>query len=191
MQRKSARLLLVLFLGISNAVMSVRSGADQQTPQTLESLAHRAAAESKSAQMKLANIYLQGNGVAADIEKAIFYYRLAAEQDAAFAQYKLARLYLDGNRVKPDPEKAMDWMLRSARLGFIQAQLDLNLLYENGFGTPQNFVEAHKWLYIASSLTDSNLESRQKELEAKMAFTDLVRARLSARTCILKGYEGC
>ena len=141
--------------------------------------------------MKLAIIYLQGNGVAADIDKTIFYYRLAAEQDVAFAQYKLARLYLDGDRVKPDLEKAMEWMLRSAKLGFVQAQLDLSLLYENGFVTPQNFIEAHKWLYIASSLTDSNCESRHKELEAKMAFTDLVRARFLARTCILKGYEGC
>lgn len=171
--------------------MPASSSIDKQTLQTLESLEHRAAAESKSAQMKLAIIYLQGNGVPADIDKAIFYYRLAAEQDVAFAQHRLARLYLDGDRVKPDLQKAMNWMQRSARLGFVPAQLDLSLLYENGTGTPQDFIQAHKWLSIASSLTDSNLESKQAELEAKMTFTDLVQARLLSRICILNDYQDC
>ena len=191
MSGKIASLLLVLFLGIFSSVMPASSSADKQTLQTLESLEHRAAADSKSAQMKLAIIHLQGNGVPVDIDKAIFYYRLAAEQNVAFAQHRLARIYLDDDRVKPDPKKAMNWLQRSARLGFVQAQLDLSQLYENGAGTPQDLIRAYKWLSIASSLTDSNLESQQAELEAKMTFTDLVQARLLSRICILNDYQDC
>ena len=191
MSGKFASLFLVLLLGIFSSVMPASSSAEKQSLQMLESLEHRAAAESKSAQMKLAIIYLQGNGVPADIDKAIFYYRLAAEQDVAFAQHRLARLYLDDDRVKPDPKKAMNWLQRSARLGFVQAQLDLSQLYEKGPGTPRDLIQAYKWLSIASSLTDSNLDSKQAELEAKMTFTDLLQARLLSRFCILNDYQDC
>lgn len=141
--------------------------------------------------MKLAIMFLEGKGVTADIDKALFYYRQAAERDIPFAQHKLAQLYLDGHHVKPDPEKALNWLLSSARLGFVRAQLDLSLLYENGTGITQDFVKAYKWLSIASSLTEMNLESRQEELEAKITFTELAYAELLSRICILTGYEDC
>ena len=74
--------------------------------------------------------------------------------------------------------RPLNWLQRSARLGFVRAQLDLSLLYENGIGITQDFVKAHKWLSIASSLTEMNLEPRQEELEAKMTFTERAHAEL-------------
>jgi len=191
MKKSFAYLLVALFLGCSAAVIAAESSLEKQTPEQLESLESRAAAGNEKAQMKLAIMYLEGNGVSADTDKALFYYRLAAERDIAFAQHRLARLYLDNDHVEPDPAKALAWLLRAAKLGLVQAQLDLSQLYEDGTGINRDFVKAYKWLSIASSLTDRNLEPRQVELEAKMTFTELAQANLLSRICILTAYQDC
>ena len=164
---------------------------DKQTAEALESLESRAEAGNEKAQLKLAIMYLEGRGVIADLDKALFYYRLAAERDIPYAQHRLALIYLDGNHIKPNEDKALDWLLRSARLGYVQAQLDLSLLYENGTANTQDIVMAYKWLSIASSLTALNLEPRQEELEAKMTFIERVHAEFLSRSCILTGYKDC
>ena len=189
MRKLSASLLFVLVFGIP--AVAVGSNLDSQNPEPIESLEDRASAGNEKAQMKLAIMYLDGKGVTADIGKALFYYRMAAEQNVAFAQYKLARIYLDGDYVKPDHDQGLDWLLSAARLGFVKAQLDLSRLYEQGDGIAQDLVEAHKWLSIASSLTDMDLKSRQEELEAKMTFVELAQAVSLSRICILTGYEDC
>ena len=189
MTKLSASLLLILVFGFP--AVAVGSNLDKQNPEQIESLEDSVSAGNEKAQMKLAIMYLDGNGVTADISKALFYYRMAAEQEVAFAQYKLARIYLDGDHVNPDPNQALVWLLRAAKLGLVEAQLDLSLLYEQGPGIAQDLVKAHKWLSIASSLTDMDLESRQEELEAKMTFVELVQAVSLSRICTLTGYEDC
>ena len=178
MKKLGASMISVLLFGLSTAMAADSFSLDKHTLETLESLVSRAAPSNEKGQMKLANMYLEGKGVTADLDKALFYYRLAAERDIPYAQHKLARLYLDGNHVKTDPDKALNWLQRSARLGFVRAQLDLSLLYENGTGITQDFVKALKWLSIASSLTEMSLEPRQEELEAKMTFTERAHAEL-------------
>jgi hypothetical protein len=146
LKKSCVYLFLVLFSGFSAAVIASGSSLEKQTRKQLESLESRAAAGNEKAQMKLAIMYLEGSGVSADTDKALFYYRLAAERDIAFAQHRLARLYLDNDHVKPDPAKALTWLLRAAKLGLVQAQLDLSQLYEDGTGINRDFVKAHKWL---------------------------------------------
>ena len=191
MKKINATFVFALFFSFSIDGAATTSSFDKQTPVQLESLESRAAAGNEKAQMKLANMYLEGKGVTADTNKALFYYRLAAERDIAFAQYKLARLYLDGNYVEPDPDQALAWLLRAAKLGFIQAQLNLSLEYEKGANTPQDFIQAHKWLSIASSLTDTDLKPTMEELETKMTFTELAQAKLLSSICIITGYQNC
>ena len=194
MKKLRASLILLIFYGFSTVTVAVgvsNQEMDDQNFEMLASLESQAAAGSDKAQMKLGIIYLEGRGVTADIDKALFYYRLAAEREIAFAQFKLAQIYLDGNHVKPDPEKALSWLLRAARHGFVRAQLDLSVLYENGTAVDQDMVKAHQWISIASSLTDMDLEPRKEELEEKMTFPEVAHAKLLSRICILNGYEGC
>lgn len=194
MKKLSSSLILLLFCAYSTVMAAPGGpgiGGTEQTPETLAVLQSQAVAGSDKAQMKLGVIYLEGRGVAADIDKAIFYYRMAAEREIAFAQLKLARIYLDGKHVKPDAEKGLGWLMRSARHGFVRAQLDLSKLYENGTIVNQDMVRAHQWISIASSLTDMDLEQRKEALEAKMTFTEVAYARLRSRVCILNGYEDC
>ncbi len=185
-------LILLLLCGIFFATGNVYgSNRGNEFAESLASLEAQAAAGSDKAQMKLGVIYLEGRGIAADIDKALFYYRMAAEREIAFAQLKLARIYLEGKHVEREPEMALNWLLRSARHGFIPAQLDLSMLYENGMFVDQDMVKAHQWISIASSLTDRDLEQRKEELEAKMTFIEVAYARLRSRICILNGYEDC
>ena len=189
MRKFSSSLLFILVFGFS--AVATGSNLDNQNPEQIESLEKSASAGNEKAQMKLAIMYLDGNGVSADISKALFYYRMAAEQNVAFAQYRLARIYLDGDHVNPDPNLGLEWLLSAARLGFVEAQLDLSRSYEQGDGIAQDLVESYKWLSVASSLTDMDLKSRQDELEAKMTFVELAQAVSLSRICILTGYEDC
>ena len=191
MKKLYATFVFALFFNFSVNGAETTSSFDEQTPVQLESLQSRAAADNEKAQMKLANMYLQGKGVTADSNTALFYYRLAAERDIAYAQYKLARLYLDGDYVEPDPEQALAWLLRAAKLGFIQAQVDLSQEYETGAHTPQDFIQAHKWLSIASSLTDTDLKPAMQALETRMTFTELAQSKLLSSVCIISGYQDC
>ena len=185
------RLFITLLIACLGCAAPVNSSVNPPGVVAIEELERRAAADSKSAQMMLAIIYLEGNGVTVDVDKAIYYYRLAAEQDVAFAQHRLARLYLDGDRIAPDPDAALAWMLRAAKLGFVPAQLELSQIYRDGIFTPRDVIAAYKWLAIAASLTSADLESQKQELEQQMTFTERARARFISRSCIYRGYEDC
>ena len=185
-------LILLMHCAILSATVSVfGSNTGMHAAESHASLESQAAAGSDKAQMKLGVMYLEGRGVTADIDKALFYYRMAAEREIAFAQLKLARIYLNGKYVKAEPAKALSWLLRSARQGFIPAQLDLSTLYENGMVVNQDMVKAYQWISIASSLTELDLEPRKEKLEAKMTFGEVAYARLRSRMCILNGYDDC
>ncbi len=141
--------------------------------------------------MKMAAIYLKGDSVERDVERALEIYESAAADGVAFAQHRLARIYLDGDVVPPQPELAFDWYLRAARLGFVDAQIDLSRLYADGLGVKPDQVEAHKWLDLAVSLGAVDLEERQQALADRMSFAERIQARYLANKCKLNRYENC
>lgn len=168
-------LLVTLALLFSAALPALEPAADQD-PKVL---------------MKQAAMYLHGQGVEPDVDRAIELYRAAADQDVTFAQYRLARLYLDGERVERDLEKALTWLHRAAALGFVEAQLMLSRLYGAGDGIEADYVSAWKWLHIADSLSDLDVEADKQALQEKMSFLQLIRAKYLARRCIYRGYKNC
>ena len=182
---------LLVSLFVTPAIATENSQRSVIPVQQLQALEAEASIGNEKAQMKLAQMYMHGQGVERDVEKAVAWYSLAAEQDLAFAQRKLARLYLDGDIVEQDIRKAEAWLERAANLGFIDAQLDLSLLYESGQFMPPDYVSAYKWLNIAASLSEIDIESRQESLETKMSFLEIAQARYLYRRCILKKYRDC
>ena len=92
MRKLSTSLLLVLVLGFSAVAAGV--SPDKQDLGQIESLVDSASAGNEKAQMKLAIMYLEGNGVTADTSKALFYYRMAAEQNVAYAQYRFIACHI-------------------------------------------------------------------------------------------------
>lgn len=81
------------------------------------------------AQLSLAYMYLRGEGVEQDYEKAFKLTEKSAEQGLAQAQNELGRAY---EQMKQDYNKAIEWYKKAAAQGYQDAQKNLDRLYENG-----------------------------------------------------------
>jgi TPR repeat protein len=102
------------------------------------------------AQASLAWMYHTGNGVKRDLQQAIGWYTLAAEQNHAIAQNNLATFYENGLEVIPDEKAAFILYKKSAESGYSFAQYNLGRMYAEGRGTPKNIKEAKYWWRSAS-----------------------------------------
>jgi TPR repeat protein len=81
------------------------------------------------AQLSLAYMYLRGEGVEQDYEKAFKWTEKSAEQGLAQAQNELGRAY---EQMKQDYNKAIEWYKKASAQGYQDAQKNLDRLYENG-----------------------------------------------------------
>jgi hypothetical protein len=102
------------------------------------------------AQITLARIYIDGDGVRQDYVLAGEWYRKAADQGNAVAQIGLGDLYRQGLGFPQDYESAALWYRRAADAGNALAQYDLADLYIDGNGVPRDLVQAHMWLDLAA-----------------------------------------
>ena len=67
-----------------------------------------------------------------EYERAVGWYRIAAEQGHADAQYKLGDCYYYGDGVENDKEKAVQWYRKAAEQGHAEAQYKLGDCYYYG-----------------------------------------------------------
>jgi TPR repeat protein len=108
-------------------------------PAKFEQLLVEAQQGDAKAQDKVGFCYEYGLYVASiDIEEAIRWYRLAAEQGLLGAQNTLGRLYSSNHNY----EEAVYWYRLAAKQGDIYAQMHLGYCYEEGLGVPKNIQEA-------------------------------------------------
>jgi len=91
------------------------------------------------------NYYYGEGGVAKDYDKAVYWYRKAAESGNVRAQHGLALCYDFGRGVAEDHEDAAYWYRRSAEQGYFKAQLALGFCYYNGDGVPKDLKKAAHW----------------------------------------------
>ena len=106
--------ILLMLLGTQSVLADRNDGAyaylqgDYETAyNTMISLANTS--DDKLAQYYLGVMYMKGQGVEQDYEKAGEWFRKASEQGLAVAMYKLAGLYSEGNGVPKDLEFAYVW----------------------------------------------------------------------------------
>ena len=81
-------------------------------------------------QLCIADLYHLGEGIEQSFEKAVKWYKLAADQGNADAQYNLGLMYLNGKGVTQSIEKAAEWFQKAADQGDVNAQLYLEFLDE-------------------------------------------------------------
>ena len=108
------------------------------------------------AQYALGWAYANGQGVPQDYEKAIAWYRKAAEQGDASAQNNLGVMYDEGNSVPQDYAQAVAWYRKAANQGFAIAQVSIGKMYYNGQGVPQNYAQAVAWYRKAAEQGDAD-----------------------------------
>ena len=98
------------------------------------------------AQYSLAQMYINGQGVTKDINKAINLYTAAAEQGHMEAQTNLGLLYFNGQVVDKDYKEAFTWLSKGADQNDFLAQKTLAIMYMQGWGVEQSDEQADYWL---------------------------------------------
>lgn len=128
-------------------------------PSDLRLTALRAAASSDAAaQVDLAQLYLDGNGVAADPARAARLFEDAALQGHVEAQYRLAVLYEEGRGRDKDATLALFWYDSAATRGSVAAALRLAAVYAEGRIVPRDYVRAASWYRRAADAGDSRAQ---------------------------------
>ena len=95
-------------------------------------------------------LYVEGNGVEADTEKAIEYFTAASDNGYAKASYYLGQIYENGLDVDRDYEKAMEYYLIAADADYAPALNQIGYMYYNGFGVDVDFASAVYYQKLAA-----------------------------------------
>jgi hypothetical protein len=111
------------------------------------------------AQIYLAQMYLEAQGVQEDASRAKEWFARAAQQDNMFAQHALAIMLMTGTGGPQDYASGHRWMLKAADAGLMDAQIGVALDFMKGMGTEKNLAEAARWLKRAADqgLADAQL----------------------------------
>ena len=111
------------------------------------------------AQNNLGYNYLYGlNGFSEDLDSAIKYLNMAAEQEQVNAMTTIGWIYFTGEfGAEKDNEQALYWNERASDLGFTIASYNMGFFYYSGLiGLDQDFTLAKKyWLLSASQWVNS------------------------------------
>lgn len=116
-------------------------------------------------QEKSANWYHFSNRSAQCQEKAVEWYRKAAEQGLAKAQCNLGVCYENGEGVAKDQAIAVQWYRKAAEQGLALAQYNLGLLYEKGDGVDKDITKAVDWYRKAAGQGHKDAVTRIYQLK--------------------------
>lgn len=114
------------------------------------------------------DMLLYGVCVGKDAELGMSYIEASAKQGLREALEQLGRYYVQGKFVQPDKVRAVPYLREAASLGHIQAQMELIELYLQGYGQPEQYEQAYRWLHQAV-IADTKQYQRAKKLLAALA----------------------
>ena len=121
------------------------------------------------AQVRLGQLYANGQGVPQDYATARGWYEKAAAQGLAQAQYYLGSLYGIGQGVPKDTAKAVEWWQKAAAQGYAVTQYNLSLAYGDGRGVPEDSVLAYAWANLAAAQTYEGAEKLRDSITLSSA----------------------
>ena len=104
-----------------------------------------------ASQLKLGELYEEGNGVKQDYLKAFEYYLEASKQGSNEATNYIGLFYQSGLGVEQNFKMAFEYFKRASDNGYKYANNNLGFLYLNGLGTERNFKEAYNRLKDTAS----------------------------------------
>jgi TPR repeat protein len=113
-----------------------------------------AAAGNPRSQHALGALYSGGDAtvdVTPDYQKAVEWFRRAADEGYAPAQFDLGICFATGRGVPRDMLLAARWWEFAAAQGHVEAQFNLGLLYAQGEGVNLDMSEAAKWWHMAAA----------------------------------------
>ena len=93
----------------------------------------------------LGAVYYDGSrGFEQSFEKAVEYYKLAAEKGSRQAQENLGYCYYYGRAGEPDYGKAFHYYVKGALLGWYISLYKIGDMYKNGYYVQQDYAEAFR-----------------------------------------------
>lgn len=93
----------------------------------------------------LGRLYEEGQGVEKNEEKALNFYRAAAEKENDKAALKLGNAYYSGSSVDKNYQEAFKWYSIAAEKGSYPAQYNVGLMYEEASGVKKDYVKAFQF----------------------------------------------
>lgn len=118
-------------------------------------------------QFKLGSRYYNGDGVAQDYSKAVYWFGKAAEQGLADAQYNLGVFYVAGWGVSQDYAKAAYWYGKAAEQGDADAQFNFGVCYYKGLGTSKDKAQAIYWFEKVAGQGGENAKTALDEVKGQ------------------------
>lgn len=132
------------------------TGIEKDAKKGFELIKEAANNGESNAQLRLANAYSDGEEcIEKNIDKAIFWYKKAAELNSSTAQFCLGVLYCYSGEVEQDYHEAFKWFKKAFENGDAYSTPHLGFLYENGWGVFQNKLLAAYYYEIATELGES------------------------------------
>ncbi len=98
-------------------------------------------------------------GIKRDLEQAVSWYELAAENGLPMAQWRLGELLLAGEGTNQDKNRGVGLLRRAAEAGVVPAISSLARQMFKGEGTVQNYDEALKNYRIAAQLGQADAQN--------------------------------
>ena len=98
-----------------------------------------------SSQIKLAEIFKEGEIVEKNIYKSIKWYERAGKQEDSDSLYNIGLIYYHGDSINVNYKKAVEFFRKSSALNNDEAQYMLALCYYNGHGVNQSYSDAIYW----------------------------------------------
>lgn len=122
-----------------------------RSPQTRQDVImetmERAKTGDVSAQVEMGLIYKAGDlGITQNLESAMDWFLLAANQGSAESQYNVGQFYYYGLHVPKDAAVAAEWFLKASKQYHTNSQIILGVMYLGGVGVPKDNYHALQWL---------------------------------------------
>jgi TPR repeat protein len=127
-KRFSRALAAALILAVCGMAYAAGEDKAQPAPGSFESVKQLAEKGNAEAQLKLAQMYQEGKGVAQNLQEAVNWSRKAAEQGLAQAQFLLGQMYASGKGVAKDVKEAAKWLQKAADQGLQAAKDEIKKL---------------------------------------------------------------
>lgn len=116
------------------------------------------------AQYALAMQYQNGQGVPKNDQKALYWFRKAAEQGHADAEFQLGDKYFVGDTVAKDDFQALYWFRKAAEQGQADAEYNIGVMYNWGAAVTKDDAQAVIWWRKAAELGQADAKAKLNEL---------------------------
>jgi TPR repeat protein len=127
------------------------------------------------AQVLLGRMYMMGQGVNQDRDRAMKWFKAAAVQGNADAEFLLGSMYL---LPQQDVSEGMKWLRLSADQGMQDAQYLLGKTYLQGIkDAPQDLVQAAMWLLLAAKGNTEFYQNELRSAEGRLTMDQLAKAK--------------